>query len=378
MNLTESAKYFKLAADQDFPAAQFWLAQCFALGKGVQTDLVESAKHFKRAADQNEARAQFHYALCLGTGDGVRIDLSESGRYFRKAAGSTCYDGDCDGDAAGFSGKNRFGVLLTPRLAQRLYHLARTNGDAATLNHLGKCLEFGKHAAKDVGLAAACYRASSDRGNSEGEANIGFCFEHGLGVERDLRKSARFYERSMEHGNAFGTGQYALSAHYGISMEEDLDIAGDHYEVAARRNSTYLGQNASRCLRSQKKGRMFRSHFLSLGNERVHVYKPPNSMAVLDPSGSIEKCRVSRLNFVEAGVRGKGGHATVPLGKDPKTGENIAVKRLITFNEEEFRREVENLHRLSHPCVVRFLGWSRGIAWNQAEIYMEWNTERHS
>jgi serine/threonine protein kinase len=167
----------------------------------------------------------------------------------------------------------------------------------------------------------------------------------------------------MEQGNPFGTAHYGLIAHYGIGVSEDLDVAADHYEIAARGNSVYLTQNAFRCLRSLNKGRLGRSHFLSLGNERFHHDRR------LDQSASSEHYRVSSVGLRESGGRKVGGYGTVTFGTDPKTGERIAIKRLTSVTKRcDSDREVTNLRALSHPCVVRFLGCSP----DNCEIYMEW------
>jgi TPR repeat protein len=171
IDLIESAEYYRLAGEHGSAQAQLAYAQCFALGKGVPTDLIQSARYFQKAADQDDPEAQFHYGLCLATGDGVRIDPSECVRYLRMAIRSH----DHLPDAGEFCSETRFGVLLTPTRAQTLYNRATSNRHVSTLNQLGKCLEFGKHAKKDVFLAANCYSASAGYGDSNGQVNIGFC-----------------------------------------------------------------------------------------------------------------------------------------------------------------------------------------------------------
>jgi TPR repeat protein len=48
---------------------------CLAYGKGVEIDLVQSAKYYRRAADHNLAVAQFDYGFCLAYGKGVEIHI---------------------------------------------------------------------------------------------------------------------------------------------------------------------------------------------------------------------------------------------------------------------------------------------------------------
>jgi TPR repeat protein len=50
-------------------------------GQGVSANLTESAKYFKLAADQGHAEAQFRSGFFLADGRGVSTDFTESTRY---------------------------------------------------------------------------------------------------------------------------------------------------------------------------------------------------------------------------------------------------------------------------------------------------------
>jgi TPR repeat protein len=84
--LIGGAKYFKLAADQNYAVAQFNYGNCLAKGEGVPLDLIEAAKYYKLAADQNYARGQFTYGWCLEYGLGIEKDLIEAAQYFKLSA----------------------------------------------------------------------------------------------------------------------------------------------------------------------------------------------------------------------------------------------------------------------------------------------------
>jgi hypothetical protein len=65
MDLINSAKYYKFAADQNDAMAQANYAYCLENGVGVSIDLINAAKYHKLAADQNDAVAQNNYDHCL-------------------------------------------------------------------------------------------------------------------------------------------------------------------------------------------------------------------------------------------------------------------------------------------------------------------------
>ena len=57
-------------------------------------NLVESARYFKLSADQGNSHGQYQYAVCLLTGTGVDVDEDEAGRYFALYDGGTVYDSE--------------------------------------------------------------------------------------------------------------------------------------------------------------------------------------------------------------------------------------------------------------------------------------------
>jgi TPR repeat protein len=65
VDLSKSAYYFKLAADQGDTEAQYKYGVCLRDGIGVSVDFVQSAYYFKLAADQGLEQAQYDYAVSL-------------------------------------------------------------------------------------------------------------------------------------------------------------------------------------------------------------------------------------------------------------------------------------------------------------------------
>jgi TPR repeat protein len=171
LDVINAARYFKLTADQTLAEAHFQYGLCHANGQGVPIDFIKAAQSFKMAADQNHSGAQFQYALCLAEGHGFQMDLLKAAQQIRLAA-------QFDGQSAVSRDRPAvfgFACPITMGAAQALYEQALRREDAYWLNDLGKCLEIGQCAHKDIGLAAECYAASAKRGNAIGQANFGFC-----------------------------------------------------------------------------------------------------------------------------------------------------------------------------------------------------------
>jgi TPR repeat protein len=76
-NLNEAARYYKLAADQDYPEGHLNYGICLSLGDGVEPNMVEAGRYYKLTVDQNLAEGQLDYEPCLARGDDIDINLGE-------------------------------------------------------------------------------------------------------------------------------------------------------------------------------------------------------------------------------------------------------------------------------------------------------------
>lgn len=57
-NLLEAIKYLKLAAEQEYPPAQYLLGVLYDKGEGVKKDETEALRLYQLAAEQGHALAQ--------------------------------------------------------------------------------------------------------------------------------------------------------------------------------------------------------------------------------------------------------------------------------------------------------------------------------
>jgi TPR repeat protein len=70
----ESARWYRLAAEQGHDRAQYDLALMYAEGKGVPEDATEALRLYRLAADQGHSRAQFRLGRMHGRGDDLPND----------------------------------------------------------------------------------------------------------------------------------------------------------------------------------------------------------------------------------------------------------------------------------------------------------------
>ena len=82
----QAAAWFKKAAEQGHPDAQFNLGIIYLKGEGVAPNLTESVVWLKKAADQGEATAQFNLGMLYSSGRGVPKDPVEAYKWADLAA----------------------------------------------------------------------------------------------------------------------------------------------------------------------------------------------------------------------------------------------------------------------------------------------------
>ena len=83
----EAVRWFRLAAEQGHPRAQFNLGVDYALGQGVEEDAAEAARWLRLAAEQGHSAAMYLLGGAYEIGAGVERDFSEAVRWYRLAAG---------------------------------------------------------------------------------------------------------------------------------------------------------------------------------------------------------------------------------------------------------------------------------------------------
>jgi uncharacterized protein len=73
----EAVRWFRRAAEQEFPSAQFSLGLMYYHGHGVPRDYAETARWWRRAAEQGYANAQSSLGTLYDQGTGVPQNYAE-------------------------------------------------------------------------------------------------------------------------------------------------------------------------------------------------------------------------------------------------------------------------------------------------------------
>ena len=240
----EAAKWCHQAAQNGNADAQHNISNCYFKGLGVPQDFVEAAKWDKKAAEQGHIAAQLTLGISYYLGEGVPQDYAESVKWYRKAAeqGNSnaeyrlgrCYD---DGT----------GVPKNIVEAFKWYHKAAEQGFNAAQFMIGHCLMTGEGVTPDIAEGVKWYRKSAEQGFSPAQVNLAMCYRHGQGVPQNLTEAARWYRKAAEQGNA--EAQLSLGDFYrrGEGVSQDYAEAVNWYRKAAAQGIAAAQNNLGVC-----------------------------------------------------------------------------------------------------------------------------------
>jgi TPR repeat protein len=82
----EAARWFRKAADQNYPDAQNNLGVMYNNGQGFPRNYAEAILWYRKAADLGDVKAQYNLGQLYRHGYGVKQDYTEAAMWYRKAA----------------------------------------------------------------------------------------------------------------------------------------------------------------------------------------------------------------------------------------------------------------------------------------------------
>ncbi len=85
-NQEEAVGWYRRAAEQGYPGAQFNMGSCYQLGEGVKEDKGQAVYWYRRAAIQGDADSQYMLGLCYARGEGVATNSSKAIAWFKKSS----------------------------------------------------------------------------------------------------------------------------------------------------------------------------------------------------------------------------------------------------------------------------------------------------
>ncbi len=190
----QAAFWYRKAANQGKPGAQFALGNLYLNGQGVSQDRGQAAIWFRKAALQGVPEAQFNLGLVYAIGEGTPQDYSEAAFWFRKAA---------------------------------------EQGDASAQENLGTLYWDGRGVPQDYSQATVWWRKAAEQGNAAAQSKLGSAYGLGKGVSQDKSNAVVWFRKAADQGDA--DAQCALGRAYllGEGLPQDYAEAYFWLDVAA-------------------------------------------------------------------------------------------------------------------------------------------------
>lgn len=151
-----SPELIKAANDGD-ELAQYWLGDCYNLGRGVSINYDEAYKWYLKSAEQGLDSAQISVADCYSDAKGVEQDFSKALFWINKAV---------------------------------------SQNNSLAINNLGDFYWYGNGVKADTVKAVELYRKSAEKGCVTGMINLGYSYLYGTGSKSDTLKAIQLFENA--------------------------------------------------------------------------------------------------------------------------------------------------------------------------------------
>lgn len=182
----EACKGLEIRAREGDAAAQYYLAECYSSGDGVEKNDKEALKWYTLSANKGYSNAQRVLAMLYINGyGGVKQSKSEAIKWYKLAAQNgndeaqyyiACYYYDGDG------------VPKSYTEAAKWYRRAAEQGYAKAQNELGECYYFGLGVKKSITEAIKWYKRGAKQMNADALYNLSYCYRNAEGVPYSYEK----------------------------------------------------------------------------------------------------------------------------------------------------------------------------------------------
>jgi TPR repeat protein len=197
----EALRLLKVQAEQGQAYAQLKLGDFYNHGIGVAPDKWEAVKWYRRAADQGHPVAQFSlgWMYLPGARGGIPPSLPDAVRWIRQSAER----GHARAQVLmGHFHLKGIGVPQDTVQGMTWLHKATDQGDGFAQYYLGAIYLNGLHLPKDYRLGLQWSRKAAERGVALAQFNLGDIYLYGLGVPVDLEQARRWYAQAAAQGFA--------------------------------------------------------------------------------------------------------------------------------------------------------------------------------
>ena len=216
-------------ANKGYAKAQLFIGDSYFNGNGVFLDMEEAVKWYRAAAEQGLPEAQYRMCKCCLDGAGVQRDFTNAAKWCRKAAEAGLNEAMYDMGILYLGGT---GVAPNAKSAVKWFRKGAERGYPMSLFMLGVCYLEGTGVEKDEDEASklqnraiAIWREDASNGNASSILKLARLYRDGYGVELDKEESVRWLRKGVELGNAEAQFELAMCYHNGDGVDQDQEEA---------------------------------------------------------------------------------------------------------------------------------------------------------
>ncbi|MDO8369887.1 MAG: tetratricopeptide repeat protein [Candidatus Nitrotoga sp.] len=195
-DMSEEARWYRMAADKGLATAQAKLAACYVTGSGVPQSDVEAVKWYLLAAAQGELQAAASLGYYYQLGNDIPHDYTKAAHWYRVAA---------------------------------------EHGDMLSQDILGDFYTSGIGVPQSAQDATAWYRRAGEQGDPNGQYQLAVAYYEGLGVKRDLVTAYFWVTLALKKLSEKGEKDAAIRLIAAIAE----DMTRDRIDEATRRATAW-------------------------------------------------------------------------------------------------------------------------------------------
>lgn len=219
----------------------------YRVGNGVPVDLVESARCYRKAAELGAAEAQHNLGVCYYNGDGVQKDSKEAVKWCRLAASQGMPAAQ---SALGQAYHDGEGVQQDFQEAVKWWRKAAIGGDAGAQRWLGMSYVRGEGVPQDDVAAARWWYEAAKQGDPTAQLNLAECYWRGRGTPKNWIEAHKWLGLAIAQANPVdGLVLQGLSGAGGRTLASINGVTFANGEAATVRSS--FGEISIKCLNIQ-------------------------------------------------------------------------------------------------------------------------------
>lgn len=220
--------YLHSSATNGVIIAQKVLGGLYETGEIVgETNKLKACQFYSMAAAKGDAEAMFGlYRLYSEGGDGLTASKSVAHGWLQSAA-----------EKGNAKAQSKLGSLYLVEKnydeALRWFFKAAEQGDAPAQFNLGLMYEDGEGVEQNFTEAKNWYQKAAEQGDAFAQVNLGTLYSNGKGGKKDDVEAAKWFQKAADQGYALAQYKLGIAYQYGEGVQRDYSEAEKWYRKAA-------------------------------------------------------------------------------------------------------------------------------------------------